>query len=226
MTRIVEGLLTLARTDAGAIELQRDVVDLSALAAEAVERATGAGPSSGPPATAGPHVHLEAPEPVPGMFDGRLLAQAIWNLVMNARRFAGARDASAPGSVGDGASGSAPGIGSGQVLVTVAASGPMGVITVEDSGPGVAPEQAERVFSRFWQADPSRTPGGPAAGVGLGLSIVQAIVVAHGGIVTVGRSTKLGGAAFRIEMPRSDPESAPQAGSVPGARRTSGRPSP
>ena len=225
MTRIVEGLLTLARTDAGAIELQRHLVDLSALAAEAVERATGAEPSSGPPDTAGPHVHLKAPEPVPGMFDGRLLAQAIWNLVMNARRFAGARDASAPEGVADGASGSAPGIASGQVLVTVAASGPMGVITVEDSGPGVALEQTERVFSRFWQADPSRTPGGPEAGVGLGLSIVQAIVIAHGGTVTVGRSAKLGGAAFRIEIPLSDPESR-QVGSVPGARSTSVRPSP
>lgn len=221
MTRIVEGLLTLARTDAGAIELQRDLVDLSALAAEAVERATGAEPSSGPPATAGPNVHLEAPEPVPGMFDGRLLAQAIWNLVMNARRFAGVRDSSTPGI----APGIAPGIGSGQVLVTVAASGTMGVITVEDSGPGVALEQTERVFSRFWQADPSRTPGGPEAGVGLGLSIVQAIVIAHGGTVTVGRSAKLGGAAFRIQMPLSDRES-PQVGSVTGARSTSVRPSP
>ncbi|CAN5719954.1 ATP-binding protein [soil metagenome] len=186
MGRIVEGLLTLARADAGAIDLQMELHDLGALAEEAVERARGirrGGAESGTSVGAGqPEVTITVEvrgDPV-GRLDGRLMVQAIWNLVMNAHRFAG-----------DG----------GSVRVSVIRAGDRGVIQVLDSGPGLLADEVDRVFDRFWQADASRTQRGGSEGVGLGLSIVQAIVRAHGGSLTVEASGDLGGAAFRIEIP-------------------------
>ena len=52
-------------------------------------------------------------------------------------------------------------------------------LTVADQGPGMIPWQAERVFERFYRADPARSPA--SGGSGLGLSIVAALVSAHGG---------------------------------------------
>ncbi|HYV43331.1 MAG TPA: HAMP domain-containing sensor histidine kinase, partial [Myxococcaceae bacterium] len=66
---------------------------------------------------------------------------------------------------------------------------------VKDRGPGVAPEDVPHVFDRFWQARRARH-----AGVGLGLSIVKAIVEAHGGRAWV-ESQPLAGAAFWFVLP-------------------------
>lgn len=78
------------------------------------------------------------------------------------------------------------------------------VIEVADHGPGIAPEARGRVFERFHRADPelSRDQGGS----GLGLSIVAAVVGAHGGRVGVSE-TSGGGATFRIELPLDAPPS-------------------
>jgi len=54
-------------------------------------------------------------------------------------------------------------------------------LPVRDRGPGLAPEDAARIFERFFRADASRTRA--AGGTGLGLSIVAALVAAHGGQV-------------------------------------------
>jgi two-component system OmpR family sensor kinase len=71
-------------------------------------------------------------------------------------------------------------------------------VEVADHGPGLTPEQAERVFERFYRADQARTR--QAGGSGLGLAIVSALVTAHGGTVTVA-PTPGGGATFRINLP-------------------------
>jgi two-component system OmpR family sensor kinase len=80
------------------------------------------------------------------------------------------------------------------------------VIEVADAGPGLAPEQVNRVFERFYRADVARTrrsgeeTGDPGSGTGLGLAIVAALVVAHGGVVEV--DTLPGhGATFRVRLP-------------------------
>jgi two-component system OmpR family sensor kinase len=86
------------------------------------------------------------------------------------------------------------------------------LIEVVDDGPGLAPEQAERVFERFYRADAARTrrsdsPGLPTSGTGLGLAIVAALVAAHGGTVEVD-SVPDHGATFRVRLPlaAADPE--------------------
>ncbi len=72
-----------------------------------------------------------------------------------------------------------------------------GLITVADSGPGVAPEDVSLIFNRFWRSPLSR--GLP--GSGLGLSIVDQVVSELDGTVTVDRDPELGGARFTITLP-------------------------
>jgi two-component system OmpR family sensor kinase len=75
------------------------------------------------------------------------------------------------------------------------------VIEVEDTGPGLAADEAERVFERFYRSDESRSRA--SGGVGLGLSIVAAVAEAHGG--TVEAECEPGaGARFRIVLPLHD----------------------
>jgi two-component system OmpR family sensor kinase len=75
---------------------------------------------------------------------------------------------------------------------------PGAAVEVVDHGPGLAPDQAERVFERFYRADAARSHA--AGGTGLGLSIVAALVAAHGGKVQVD-SVPGRGARFRVLLP-------------------------
>lgn len=74
-------------------------------------------------------------------------------------------------------------------------------LEVADDGPGMAPDVAARAFERFYRADPSRSRH--QGGSGLGLSIVDAVVRAHRGEVTL-RSTPGAGTVVRVELPRAD----------------------
>ncbi|MGY1740855.1 MULTISPECIES: sensor histidine kinase [unclassified Blastococcus] len=76
------------------------------------------------------------------------------------------------------------------------------VVRVADRGPGMAAEDAARVFERFYRADPSRHRA--AGGTGLGLAIVASLVAAHGGTVDL-RTAPGEGAAFTVRLPRSGP---------------------
>ena len=91
--------------------------------------------------------------------DGRLIASAVSNLVMNAIRHSG----------------------SDEVSVSVSSSGNSVSISVEDHGVGIPPEDRERVFDRFHRVDRSRDLG--TGGTGLGLAIVRGIALLHGGSV-------------------------------------------
>ena len=71
-------------------------------------------------------------------------------------------------------------------------------LTVADHGPGLRAEDGERIFEPFYRADPSRSRD--SGGAGLGLSIVNAVVAAHGGRVGV-KETSGGGATFEVELP-------------------------
>jgi two-component system, OmpR family, sensor kinase len=87
-------------------------------------------------------------------------------------------------------------------------------LQVRDRGPGLIPEQAERVFERFYRTDRARSRS--HGGTGLGLSIVAAITAAHGG--TVELDTAPGeGATFRVLLPRLTETPATASDGVPPA---------
>jgi len=98
------------------------------------------------------------------------------------------------------------------VQVRLRAEGASAVLEVDDAGPGIDAADVPRVFDRFYRADGARA----LPGSGLGLSIVQRVVDAHGGRATVARSAR-GGALLRVDIPAATP-AAPAA-----RRRTKGR---
>jgi signal transduction histidine kinase len=80
--------------------------------------------------------------------------------------------------------------------LTARSTGELALLSIDDSGPGIPPEDRERVFEKFF-----RRQGQPAAGsVGLGLAICREIVEAHGGAIWIADSP-LGGASMRIALP-------------------------
>jgi len=182
MGALVDELLLLARLDQGR-PLERAPVDLAALAADAVADACAVEPDR--------PVTLERDRPVVVQGDADRLRQVLANLVANVRQHT-------------------PPATPMRVRVCLADQGWTAVLEVADRGPGLAGEQRERVFERFWRADRSRphaVEGGQrhgGAGAGLGLSIVAAVVAAHGGRATV-ESVPGQGATFRVELPLDGP---------------------
>jgi two-component system sensor histidine kinase GlrK len=73
------------------------------------------------------------------------------------------------------------------------------VIDVADNGPGVDPEDGERIFEAFYQG--RRPQGGPVGGTGIGLSVVAECVQAHGGSVNLIWNSEAGGAHFQVRLP-------------------------
>ncbi len=104
--------------------------------------------------------------------DRESLSRLVRNLVENAGRHARSR-----------------------VLVTLGDGG----LVVSDDGPGVAREHRERVFDRFFQADPARTRS--TGGAGLGLAIARSVAERHGGSLTLAATGRLGGADFEVRLP-------------------------
>ncbi len=86
------------------------------------------------------------------------------------------------------------------------------VIAVEDSGPGLAPEELERVFERFYQVDKAR-PGGRGRGAGLGLAIAKEIVEAHQGEIHAYNNPQQG-SVFVVKLPLA-PEDGVKAQELP-----------
>jgi signal transduction histidine kinase len=84
------------------------------------------------------------------------------------------------------------------VIVTLSEDGGQAVLRVDDDGPGIAPEDRERIFERFTRGDEGRARH--QGGAGLGLSLVKAIALAHGGTVTAA-DAPAGGARFEVRLP-------------------------
>jgi two-component system OmpR family sensor kinase len=178
MGLLVEDLLLLARLDTER-PLDRQPVDLLALAAEAVNDAGAAAPDRRIELVLGDDGGHDGVLVVLG--DDRRLRQVLANLVNNALTHT---PAGSPIEV--------------RVGTSTLDGRPGAAVEVVDHGPGLAPEQAERVFERFYRADPARSPAD--GGSGLGLSIVAALVAVHGGTVAVD-SVPGRGARFRVVLP-------------------------
>ncbi len=187
MGLLVEDLLLLARLDQQR-PLQRRPVDLLAVAADAVHDLRAVAPDrrvelvlgSGDDGPRGVLVVLG---------DEQRLRQVIANLLSNALTHT---PAGSPVEVRAG--------------ISRLSGVPAVALEVVDHGYGLTPQQAERVFERFYRADPARSHA--AGGTGLGLSIVAALVAAHGGIVEVD-SVPGQGATFRVLLPLAPGDQAP-----------------
>jgi two-component system OmpR family sensor kinase len=169
MGEMVDDLLLLARLDAGR-PLERLPVDLTRLVLDAVTDARAAGPDH--------RWALELPEePVTVPGDAHRLQQVLANLLANARLHTPAGT---------------------KVTVTLEEDGTTARLQVHDDGPGVPADIQPGVFERFTRADRRRSTGAAGGGAGLGLSIVAAVVEAHGG--TVGLESRPGSTTFTVEL--------------------------
>jgi heavy metal sensor kinase len=189
MIATVEDLLTLAHSDEQGLRLARELVDLHALAAQAVRRLDPLAQRRGV------IVSVEGSSAtVRG--DPEHLAHALRNLIDNAIKFspAGGRV-----TVRAWQTQQEMGVTAEEMGVTVQEMG----VTVEDEGPGIPDELRERVFDRFFRVDPSRAR--TTGGSGLGLAIARELVVAHGGRIAIAPRRSHGsashGSAFTIALP-------------------------
>jgi signal transduction histidine kinase len=172
--QLINDLLDVSRIIAGKLQLDLFPVDLTPIIEESVEAARRDADAKG--------VELDlavsaAAGPVLG--DPLRLGQIVANLVANAVKFTPA---------------------GGRVRVRLAREGAEAVITVTDTGIGIAPELLVHVFDRFRQADSTSTRS--HGGLGIGLTIVRHIVELHGGTIEVD-SVEGGTTTFTVRLPAS-----------------------
>src|SRR6266545_2988730 len=196
MALLVTDLMLLARLDRER-PLERHPVDLLSICADAVRDAHARLPARfvtlacDDPATSGD------PGPVMVAGDEARLRQVVNNLVANALQHTPV-DTKITLRVGRAAAADDVEPATATVGTGPAPDTPTGVLEVTDTGPGLPAGQAERVFERLYRADASRQRA--SGGAGLGLAIVAAIVIAHGGGVEL-RTRPGAGAAFRVLLP-------------------------
>jgi PAS domain S-box-containing protein len=175
---LVGDLLFLAQVEAGKLSLEIGAVDLGAVAAESVETARPLAEDKGVTLTL-------ATGPLPLLAGDRArLAQLLDNLLSNGIKFTPS---------------------GGRVDVRIKGERGNAVLEVRDTGMGIAAEEQENLFERFFRTSKATEQAIP--GTGLGLAISKAIVQAHGGRITVA-SDESAGSTFRVSLPirQSQPE--------------------
>jgi len=168
MSALVDDMLLIARLDQGR-PLETRAVDLHAIASDAAADARAVAPQR--------TITLQGPATVLVRGDDTRLRQVVGNLVRNALVHT---PSTSP------------------IEIAVGTQNGTAQLSVVDHGPGLRPEDREKIFEPFYRADPSRSRD--SGGAGLGLSIVNAVVVAHGGRVAV-KETSGGGATFEVGLP-------------------------
>jgi len=167
---LLEALLDISAAEAGALKLNRDMIDLRSLTERAVDLYREIAEEKKISIT------LEQPFPVELSADAIRLGQAVNNLLDNALKYTPE---------------------GGRVTLAVQAEPRAAILTVTDSGPGVPLVERDAIFRRLYRGDASRSQ----RGLGLGLSMVKAIVEAHGGTITI-EDAPGGGARFVVRVPR------------------------
>ena len=167
LNRVISDVLDLNRIEAGAVTPMPKPVNAQELLQEASDRTA--------PVTAGRNVQVNVPAEVRVLTDESLILQALVNLVENAAKY------STPG---------------GSIRLTGSVKGSAVELSVEDDGPGIAPEDIPYLFERFYRA---AAHSRRVKGSGLGLSIVKGFVELCGGAVRVESSTA--GTRFIVTLP-------------------------
>jgi signal transduction histidine kinase len=169
--QLVQSILTIRGGDHGALRLHRQATPVSDLLEKLVDLFTPAAEDRGLKLSVVPGLDLML------NVDRELLTQAVANILDNALAYTPK---------------------GGAIIVHWHAEGTGAVICVDDTGPGVHPEEVHMIWERYnrGSAANSRHPG-----IGLGLSLVRAIATAHGGTVGV-NNREVGGASFWIRLPQ------------------------
>jgi signal transduction histidine kinase len=186
MRRLVEDLLYLSRIESGDLALQRDPVDLTELARAAQARFLFRAHERGI------DFDVTAPGQVVILGDSHRIGQVLDNLVENAFKY----------TPPTGRVTVSVGLEENRLLANPrnARATRTATLTVHNTGSYIAPEDAERVFERFYQVDKARAGN---RGSGLGLSIAREIIQAHGGRIDLHSSVQ-GGTTFTVRVPALD----------------------
>ena len=173
MVHLIDDLLDIARISGGKLELKRQRTDLASILASAVE-------TSMPLIEAGQHaLTLDVPDAaLPVDADATRIAQVVANLLNNAAKY------TPPG---------------GQIALSARREGLDAVITVRDSGVGIAADALAGVFEMFSQI--GRTVDRSQGGLGIGLSLVRRLVEMHGGSVAATSAGANAGSIFTVRLP-------------------------
>jgi histidine kinase len=163
-------LAAVSRAEEGRLQLDRQAGDLREVITSVAERLR---PRFD---TAGIGLTVEAPTALPATFDHERMVQVLTNLIGNALAYT-------PGG--------------GTVTVNAHATAGEVRIAVTDTGRGLLPQDLERIFERFYRADPHDHSGG----TGIGLTISRAIARAHGGRLTATSPGPGRGATFELVVP-------------------------
>ena len=171
LSAIVEKLLLLSRADAGALTLRKEPVDLSAMCHELVEDAEilALRKKITTKFDISPAIAVYA--------DESYLRRILLNLLDNAIKY---------------------NVDGGTVSISLGKSDSLAIFRIANTGPEIPPEHENRIFERFYRADPSRSS--ETVGSGLGLSICRELVLAHGGDIWLDR-VQPGWTAFALTLP-------------------------
>jgi signal transduction histidine kinase len=169
LTHLVENLLHFSRAERGTLRLAPETVDLGALTGEIVAEFTPLAEK------AGAALRIEGAESLSAQADPAAWRQIVLNLLDNAVKYGGAA-----------------------VTIRLAPDGGFLRLSVSDEGPGVPPDDRERIWKRFWRGDAARGAG--VTGTGIGLATVRDLVTLHGGECWVEPADPQG-ARFVVRLP-------------------------
>jgi len=171
LARLADGILELTRLERGSVEMERRAVDVAEVVSTAIDSHRVLIESAG----------LTLSQDIqPGLIvmgDRDRLTQAVGNLIANAARYTPQ---------------------GGLVTVQLRRDGTEAMVEVSDTGIGIAEENLDKVFRRFWRADDARDRA--SGGLGIGLAVVREIAERHGGFVRAARREG-GGSVFGMRLP-------------------------
>lgn len=169
MASLVNRLLTLSRSDAGRLKLEKELVDMAQICNMVAEQQSIAA------AEKSIVIETDIEQDIIVNGDEAMIIRIILNLMDNAVKY---------------------GREGGKIKLSLSKEGGYAVCDIEDNGIGIAPDDLERIWERFYRADASRSEEGS----GLGLSIVASLVKAHGGNTQVS-SNPGEGSCFKVYLP-------------------------